>query len=392
MKKIVVSIMIFSLVLGPAIVNALDVSIDNVESNDFDSKILKYMEHGHFPGLACGIVKNDTLVWSKGYGDADLNAFNNRNVTTDTVFPMGSISKSFAATAIMQLNESGRISLDENISRFLPFDFKNPKYPDVNISARMLLAHQSSLKMMNIFTSAYCQIVRKPLDWLQRYLKRKSSWFDYAPGEDVCYASVDINILGYVIEKITGMKYADYCKENIFIPLKMYNTSFYLSDYNKEMLVRQYVWLNFFYLRIPFIKVTEIYFPGGGLRSNINDLSHYLIMHTSGGSYDGVRILSEESVKEMHSAQYPDTPEGGVFHGLGWYMWEANDSKIRGGHHGSHLGTFGAMLMRYSDKVGVMSFFNQHSYIRLILQIDPPEKAEAGMAIVKALFEKAEEF
>ena len=360
--------------------------------DDFDSKIESLMELGHMPSLVACIVKNNTTVWSKGYGYADLRILHKRKTTNDTVYPMGSISKSFAAIAIMQLNETGLIGLDDNISQYLPFDLKNPKFPEINITARMLLAHQSSIKTMGLFISVYCQIVKAPLDWLERYFKKLNSWLDYAPGENATYGSLDINILGYVIENITQQPYADYCQENIFEPLNMTNTSFYLSDFNNNQLVRQYVWFKVMYLPLPFLYVSEIWFPGGGVRSTITDMSHYLIMHTSGGIYNGVRILSEKSVEEMHRAQYPNSYDEGHNHGLGWYMITDQENETYGGHSGAHLGAYAIMRMRYSDKVGVMFFFNQHSYILGHLKRTPSEEKEAIKEIKKVLFEKSDEF
>ena len=369
--------------------NTNDLSIIN--SDDFDSRIEDLMKLGHFPSLVVCIVKNNTVVLSKGFGYADIRPLYKRNTTIDTVYPIGSISKSIAATAIMQLNESGLISLDENISKFLPFDLKNPRYPDVNITAKMLLAHQSSIKNMGFFYSVYSLFVKHPLNWMEEYLKKPSSWCDYAPSKNVTYATIDINILGYVLENITGQTYSDYCQENIFKPLNMTNTSFYLSDYNKAQLVRQYAWFKFFYLRVPFINVTEIMFPGGGLRSTINDMSHFLIMHTSGGTYNGVRILNESSVEIMHSAQYPETLDEGHYHGLGWYFKNFSDGEIYGGHDGTHLGAYAIMKMRYSDKTGILYFYNQHSYLLGLLHKIPPEEKEAANGIREALFEKADE-
>lgn len=402
MKETLVKVMVFVfifIIIGGSInpgvsrIIAEKSNVPHINSDDFDSKIENLMELGHFPSLVACIVKNNETVWSKGYGYADVRPLHKRKTTTDTVYPMGSISKSIAATAMMQLieNESYCIDLDDNVSKYLPFDLKNPKYPEINITARLLLAHQSSIIHLGLFISLYCMCVKNPLGWLERYLKKPSSWFDYAPGENVTYATIDINILGYVIENITNQTYSDYCQKNIFRPLNMTNTSFYLSDFNKNQLVRQYVWFKGIYLRVPFIKVTEIFFPGGGLRSTINDMSHYLIVHTSGGVYDGVRILKESSVEEMHRAQYPDTLDEGYYHGLGWYFKNFSDGETYGGHSGTHLGAYAIMKMRHSDKVGILYFYNQHSYLLEILHKTPTEEKEVKREIMKVLFEKADE-
>ena len=245
---------------------------------------------------------------------------------------------------------------------------------------------------MGYFVSVYSLYVKNHINWLEKYLKKPSSWFDYAPGENVFYASIDINILGYVIENITGQTYSDYCQEHIFKPLNMTNTSFYLSDFNIAQLVRQYVWLKVIYIQVPIMKITKSMFPAGGIRSNIDDMSHFLIMHTNGGIYNGVRILNESSVEEMHRAQYPESLDEGHNHGLGWYFMNYSDGEIYGGHDGVHLGTYTVMKMRYSDEVGILFFYNQHSYILGFLHNTPDIEKEARKGIREALFEKAEEF
>jgi len=388
-------IILIASVLFPNICGYVEKSSDlsNVYDDELDNIIEGWMEHAHFPGVACCIVKNNTLAWAKPYGYANIGwgSYFKKPMTNDTIFAMASISKSVAAVAVMQLVETGKLKLDENISKFLPFDFKNPKYPTVNISARMLLAHQSSIKNLGFFRSIVYNFAKDHLEWTKNYAKKPSSWFDYAPGENVTYGSIDIDILGYVVENITGKKYAEYCKENIFLPLKMYNTSFFLSDYRLIQLVRQYVWFKTFYVRIPFIKISEAIFPAGGVRSSINDMSHFLIMHTSNGTYDGVRILNESSVQEMHKAQYPETLDEGHYHGLGWYFKNYTGYGKIGGHDGTHLGSYSIMKMRYSNRAGILYFYNQHPYLLSNLDKKPIEEKEAVTGIRKALFDKADE-
>jgi CubicO group peptidase (beta-lactamase class C family) len=362
---------------------------NNIE--DFDKKIEVLMKEGHFPSVVACIVKEDKILWCKAYGYADIRPLHKRETTVDTVYPIGSISKTIAAVAIMQLNESGLIGLDDNISEYLPFDLKNPNYPDINITPRMLLAHQSSIKYLGFFYSILTLFILNPLRWFEHHFKKPSSWCDYAPGEEVLYATIDINLLGYVIEYITGQSYSDYCQEHIFKPLEMYNTSFYLSDFKINELVRQYARYGRINLRVPFLLVPEIWFAGGGLRSTISDMSHFLMIHTNGGVYNGIKILSEKSIKKMHQIQYPNSIDGSFYHGLGWYLKNYSDGETYGGHDGTHFGAYAVMNMRYSDNVGVMFFYNQHPHILMILNKTPEWEDVAKKEIRKALYEKANE-
>jgi CubicO group peptidase (beta-lactamase class C family) len=139
-----------------------------------------------------------------------------------------------------------------------------------------------------------------------------------------------------------------------------------------------------YYIPIPFF---DTLLAGGGIKSTISDFSHYLTMLTGRGVYEGVRILSEESVDEMHKVQYPGHYDEGYLHGFGWYMNETH-----GGHSGSAVGSWAGMKMRYSDRVAVAYFWNQNSFMLVQLDSTPEEILVAKEKIENALFKKADEF
>jgi len=371
--------------------------ISNKIDEDFDSKIEEIMKKGHMPSLVACLIKNNITAWSKAYGYYDY--YNKKNTTLDMIYPIASITKSVTATAIMQIieNESYDIDLDDNVSEYLPFDLKNPKYPEVNITFRMLLAHQSSLNDTTLRFIFLFTILKIPFNLytFKNYLingglfYKPNVWNDYCPGKGVCYTTQGIDILGLMIKQITNQSYLNYCQEHIFTPLKMYNTSFYFSDYKMNQLARLYVWIAGFYFKQPYIQTTNL--AGSALKTSISDFSHYLIMHTSGGTYDGIRILSEESIEEMHRSQYPGYYDDEIFlHGLGWYQ-KTLDNETYGGHGGNYNGARAQMIMRYSDKVGVLYFWNQNLFILMQLKKTRMEEKEAANNLEKALFEKADE-
>jgi len=128
--------------------------IDKVEkiNYDFDQTIIDYMNNGHMPSMALAIIKNNSMVWSKGYGYANIK--NKNEATNKTVYMLASISKTFAATAIMQLWEKNLLDLDDDVNEYLPFNVRNPNYPDIPITFRMILTHRSSIssRTINLFT------------------------------------------------------------------------------------------------------------------------------------------------------------------------------------------------------------------------------------------------
>jgi CubicO group peptidase (beta-lactamase class C family) len=348
------------------------------------------------PSIAVCIVKDDKMLWSKAYGYADLGPIKKRKATTDMIYPIASTSKSVCAVAIMQLYEKGLIDLNDDVSKYLPFDLKNPRYPEVNITFRMLMAHQSSVGDTHMRFTMLFTFLKMPYTLLDDYflpggtLYSPKVWNNYAPGKGVVYSTQNNEILSYALEHITGQSYTEYCQENIFKPLKMYNTSFFFSDYPRDKLARLYVWVKKMYFNMPYIEPTH--YAGGGIKSSISDFSHFLIMHTNGGIYDGVRILNETSIEQMHSIQYPGYFDSEIYnHGFGWYQHTKTDGETYGGHGGRHNGAGSEMVIRYSDKTGILLFWNQFSFINsYILSKRPPEEIEGQREIINELFNKAD--
>ena len=364
------------------------VNKSDIKFDDFDTKIMNYMKTGKMPSLVCCVIKNNTTVWSNAYGFR--NYYKKKETTIDTVYPIASVTKSVTATAIMKINESGIIGLDDNVSKYLGFDLKNPKYPEVNITFRMLLAHDSSIADAIFGYTTLFYFLKYPIEKIDEYLLpggmfyNPLSWNTYMPGTCSWYSTINTEILGYLVTRITNQSYIKYCQDNIFNPLEMYNTSYYFSDFKNEQLTTLYRYFLGFYIPMPYLEGS---IAGGGIKTTISDFSHYLTMLTSRGVYNGVRILSEESVNEMQSIQYPGHYDEGYLHGFGWY---SNDT--HGGHGGSAVGGRAEMRMRYSDRVAVAYFWNQNAYMLLHLNSTPEEQKKAAELIEAELFKKADEF
>jgi CubicO group peptidase (beta-lactamase class C family) len=360
--------------------------------DSFDKKVKLLMRITNIPSLSACIVKNDTIIWSKAYGFSNI--YKMKQAKIDTIYKIASITKTFTATAILQLYEKGFLDLDDNVSEYLPFDLKNPKYPDINITFRMLLSHQSSFYCMNVeslfaplepfmwdtspksavkwylFTLIHIKDLfsgfypKEIYPWIKEVMIPGGSlyypehWGDYPPGEGYYYTNIGYSLLGYLIEQISGQNYEDYCYEHILEPLGMKNSSYFINDYDKEDLAVPYLWLHNIYFPIRHYEYNCLN-PAGGLFTNTNDLSKYLIAHMNGGVYKGIRILNESTIEEMHKIQYPDG-----YYGLGWYIFKDNDSCMEG--HTGQLPGFGSMMYSYStnstEKLGIIYFWNENIY------------------------------
>lgn len=336
-------------------------------NDDFDQTLNELMMNAHLPSLAVGIIRNDTLVWSQGYGFASIREKKRPN--ENTVYMLASISKTFTTTAIMQLWEQGLFDLDDDVNDYLPFSVRNPKYPEVPITFRMLLSHQSSLSGNNIRLFTYFSLLHLPYTYLEEYLTPGGSlysprnWRDEVPGESQTYSSTGIELLGYLVECITCQSFTEYCTNHILIPLEMNNSSYYLDDFEKNELAVQYVYLLGRYIPLPHFEDRN--YASGGLRSTVSDLSHYLIAFMNGGIYKDTRILNDDTIDLVFTLQYNDSRFPGF--GLGWQIFwgHGNNSSTRVGHNGGMPGSLTYMFYHVEHNAGVIILSNQHLFYRI---------------------------
>jgi len=361
---------------------------ENFTLDDYEDKIEFLMRMGHIPSLAACIVKNDSLVWSKAYGYSDIKQ--KKHATLDTVYPIASVTKLITATAIMQLYDQGEFDLDDDVSNYLPFELRNPKFPDDPITFRMILAHHSSLDNELLRFSVYFALFGYPYGWLEEYLLPNGSvynpkvWLDSSPGETAQYTSIGYEILGYLVEEISGQPYDEYCEEHIFLPLDMKNTGFHLSEYKKSQLAIPYIWRGGLF--IPILQIEPKIYASAGIRSTVLDLSHFLIAHMNDGTYNGTRILSEESLNLSHTIQYENSYYQDYQLGLGWGFRTLSDGKMYEGQAGSYPGCQSVMRHRLEDDVGVIFFWNQNKMTYFLLEIRNPLERYAHVELKTTLF------
>ena len=186
----------------------------------FNLKIRTMMRLAHLESLSTGIIKNNSLVWYNGYGFSDRLLL--QRASKDTMYMAGSISKVITATALMQLyeDESYDFDLDDNVSEWLPFDFKNPNFPNINITFRMLLAHQSSLHDHDKISELAYLFSNHPYSYTKELLLPNGGdyhpeyWGDYLPGAGANYSNLGFTLLGYIIERMTDQSFEQYCNDN----------------------------------------------------------------------------------------------------------------------------------------------------------------------------------
>ena len=166
------------------------------------------------PGLAAVIVRDGEIAYAKGFGFADQE----REVpmTPDTLMNIGSVSKTFVNTAILQLVERGALDLEDDVNRYLSFQVAHPRHPESAITVRQLLTHTASIRDGDAYGASYaCGDPAIPLvDWIQGYLAAGGRFYDagnfhpWPPGTVFSYSNVGYGLLGLLVEVISGEPFA----------------------------------------------------------------------------------------------------------------------------------------------------------------------------------------
>lgn len=294
-----------------------------------DKMCAEAVHKGDLPGIVSMIVRNGKIVQWKAYGMADNQA--GRALKRDDIFRIASQTKAITSTAVMMLWEQGKFQLDDPISKYIP-EFQHPTVLKTfnpadssyttepaksEITIRQLLSHTSGLGYGMIDNDDRFRKIYQKAGIIDAWTTRKITIADnikklaklplhFNPGENYSYCE-GLDVLGYFIEIVSGMPFDEFLKTNIFDPLGMNDTRFYLPDSKAGRLVAvqqknsKGEWEKYpatFYDTDYPIKGAKTYFAGGaGLSSTAKDYATFLQMYLNGGEYNGVRLLSRTTIE-----------------------------------------------------------------------------------------------
>jgi CubicO group peptidase (beta-lactamase class C family) len=279
-----------------------------------DDAIYAGMARAHLPGISVSLFTPNQILFSRGYGFADL--ANGREVTESTVFMIASISKVVTGLALMQLAEGKRVSLDSDVNEYLDFSVRNPHFPAEGITVRQLLTHTSSINEAQYdrywhegFKSVGDSQI--PLrEFLQGYLlpggtwyERDKSWLSIEPGRKWSYSNVGAALVGYLIERISGKPLDVVSDEKIFGPLGMDSCKWRLARIDSSALAVSYVYdvANHRFVAIPADGFPD--WPAGMMHCTANDLAKFWMMILNNGSLSGATVVQPGTIREMLSNQ-----------------------------------------------------------------------------------------
>jgi len=334
--------------------NDLGLSSDRLER--IGSAIEKSIDEERIAGAVALVARRGNIAYFKAFGMMDREA--KKTMQTDTIFRICSMTKPITSVAVMMLYEEGHFMLNEPIHHFIP-EFKNmkvlnPPYPEDRtsppdslikakhpITIRQLLTHTSGLpynwnprlgKMYNDHSIGHGLIQQEGT--IGDAVKRLAHVpLLFHPGDQWMYGVSD-DVLGYLVEVVSGMTLAEFLEERIFNPLGMKDTYFYLSDEQAERLATAYSYFegkglqrfpeeplslgSFMYSAdYPYNGPNTYFSGGGGLCSTIEDYFRFCQMLLNGGELDGIRLLSRKSVELISQDHVGELVEG-MGYGLGF--------------------------------------------------------------------------
>ena len=330
---------------------------DPAEMEEFmDDLIARQMEENHIAGAAVAVVKDGQLFFSKGYGYADL--ANQIPVDAEqTMFKLGSITKLFTWTAVMQLVEQGKLDLNADINTYLDFSIPD-SYPQP-ITLSHLMTHTSG------FEDIHADMVKldeenlaPPREWLVSHIPARVR----PPGEIAAYSNYNAALAGYIVARMSGRSYSEYLQEHILSPLGMNGTT---AQYPTppELLAREslgYMYEEDAYQIFPQLLTPEDLFPAGSMRSTATDMARFMLMHLQGGFYGDasteIRILEESTARKMQSVLFAPDPRilGNAY---GFFEFSDNNQRVIG-HSGSGEPMESMLLLLPDQNLGVFVAYN----------------------------------
>ncbi len=313
------------------------------------------MKQNNITGMSLALVDDRKTIWTINFGYADLE--HKIPVTANTLFRMGSNSKLFTATAVMQLAEQGKVDIDKPLQTYIPEFSMKTRFPEAGpVTIRSIMAHRSGIPgnyLPAIINSKYPYFTRVVLDIKDEYLA-------YPPNYITAYSNLAMTLLGVVVERVSGQKFNDYLTNNLLKPLEMNHSSFDLREDMKPLVSKGYN------NGKPGIDdICPNIGPEGSLRSSANEMGHFLQMVLNNGVYNKHGIIKSATLNEMFALQpHPPLDLDGCglsatgSMGLNWFLAEDPYLGKYGVHDGGTRLFFSRLMALRDSKLGIIVLTN----------------------------------
>jgi CubicO group peptidase (beta-lactamase class C family) len=318
-----------------------------------DGVIGKQMRVDHVPGVTVAVVKDGQLFFTKGYGAADLQADKPVNAQT-TLFRIGSVSKVFTATAVLQLAEQGKLDLHADVNTYLKTFHIPATYPRP-ITLADLLTHTAGFEGRD--TGLQLARTTGDLEPLGRLLAEHMPVRVRPPGELTAYSNYGYALAGYIVEQVSGMPLADYAEQHIFQPLDMRSSTFRqpVEARLAAGLSKGYVYGDRGYRPDPFETIAVS--PAGAMSVTATDMANFMIAQLQNGRFGDHRILQDSTAAMMQTRQITNDPRAPGGMAYGFEAQERNGQRLL--IHPGGVGAFFSLLALLPEQhVGVFVAYN----------------------------------
>lgn len=286
---------------------------------DLDKYIEKARTQNKVPGVAVVVVKEDKIVFVKGYGVCHIDK--PEKVNADTIFQLASVSKTFASAGLGVQVDQKKLSWDDEVIKHLPQFALKDAYPSRYASARDLLAHRTGLPAFRGDLLSKVGYTPQEVLYRVRFIEPQSSF-----REKALYSNVGYFISGQLLEKLANNPWEKVIQSTLLDPLKMTRSGF-AANLDKTNVATSHAIIEGSTQVIPYDK-SVMFVAAGGVTSTAHDMGNWMIMHLNGGAFEGKQVLTSETVKEMHApsmvaevtfTELPPINEWASFSfGLGW--------------------------------------------------------------------------
>lgn len=351
------------------------------------------MRNKRTPGMAISVSQNNKMTYAKGFGARDLKQ--HQAMDADTLIGIGSVTKSFTAFAMMQLQEQGKLSLDDSASKYLPAE---PFQSRPDITLKHMLSHTTGVPAMDAsmlafayafddFSTLYPATNR---DDFLAHMADAEEFIIFKPGEEFFYNNDMYTCLGFIIEALSGLSFEHFVQQHILDPLDMKRAVFTQQGLDNDPNSNAMTGYRFEAAAgastgKTAAKASDVPIDGylqapGGLYASMNEMLHYAQCLLKGGEYQGVRLLSQASVDTLF-AGIISTPYGeseDPQYALGWTIEQPSaQTPHRVIQHGGGMLTSSSFLLLVPElELAIMVAENANTGI-------PPLIARTALALVQ---------
>ncbi len=365
-----------------------EIDVKNLTA-ELEPEIRRAMVEGNIPSASVALVSGDRVIWTGAFGESNLRT--RTPATANTVYLIGSTFKTMSTVALLRLMEEGKFQLDDPVSKYLDFTIQgdDPKNP---VTFRHLFTHTSGLT--GDFAALPVWSNEAPIK-LDEFV-RTSLKVHQPPMTKVEYSNAAFTLIGYLVEKLSGVPYRKYVQENIFKPLEMTSTEFDPTPDIDERLSVPYVFDAKAGRQTPSLRIRAAVYPAGIVYGTVPDQSNWLITNLNGGVFKGKRIISQAAMDQMMTRQF-DQFKGAIEgiwgnesagFGLTWWT-QVKDGDRYFAHSGSVSGYTAFLLGNRDRKFGFAILTNgnrahQHLFkladrsMELLKKYSSPVKTAAG--------------